>query len=116
VEYFPAYISNYIDTHVSPENKKRVRRTPEQIIADLESKIVAVKTRAASKDAKRTESIKCAISSIRTLDKGMDLAKNDGESKLRHAFADARKVIADYLWAKGITPPKKRMPRGPKPG
>lgn len=94
---------------------RKPHRSPQQIIADLEAKIKDVKRRAAAKESKKSESIKRAISAIRALDKGMDQAKEEGEPKLRHAFAESRKLMAEQLISMGINPPQKRMPRGPKP-
>lgn len=101
---------------MSKETKTRKpHRKPEQIIADLEAKIRDVKRRAASKESKKSASVKRAITAIRALDKGMDQAKEDGESKLRHALAEARKLVAEQLATMGVKAPEKRMPRGPKP-
>ena len=103
-------------TTVTKENKTRKQhRTPQQIIADLEAKIKDVKRRAAAKESKKSGSAKRAIMAIRALDKGMDQAKEDGDPKLRHAFAEARKILAEQLTTMGIPAPQKRMPRGPKP-
>jgi len=94
---------------------RKPHRTPEQIIADLESKIKDVKQRAAAKESKKTASVKRALTAVRALDRGMDQAKEDGEPHLRHAFAEARKILANQLGTMGVKAPGKRMPRGPKP-
>jgi hypothetical protein len=96
-------------------NRRRARRSPEQIIAGLESKIKDVRARAASRAAKKTEPVKLAIIAIRTMDKGMDIAIAEGDSKLRQAFAESRKILADHLTNTGVKAPQKRRPRGPKP-
>ena len=97
------------------EKKTRIRRTPEQMIADLEAKIRDVKARAQAKDMKTSPALKKAMTALRALDKGMDLAQAEGNSLLQHALADTRKSLGDSLTKIGLKLPKPRMPRGRKP-
>jgi hypothetical protein len=102
---------------VALEPKKRLRRSPEQLIADLEAKIADLRTRAQIKSLKDSPAAKAAIAALRAIDKGLDLAAGDSEmSKLRFALADARKPLAAYLEEQGVKLHKPRMPRGRRPG
>lgn len=104
-------------TTASSEGRKRVRRTAEQLIADLEAKISELKTRAQLKSLKDSPATKAAIGALRSLDKGLDLAAGEPEmGKLRFALADARKPLAAYLEEQGVRMQKPRMPRGRRPG
>jgi len=94
---------------------RRQRRTPEQIIADLQSQIRDVKARAAAKEMKQSAAVKKSLSALRSMDKSMDLAHEEGNSRLHHALADARRILAEHLQKEGLRLPKARMPRGRKP-
>lgn len=85
------------------------------MIADLQAQIKAVKNRAAAKEIKQSPAMKKAISAVRALDKGMELAQEESNSKLRHALADSRKVLGDFLVEEGLKLPKARLPRGRRP-
>ncbi|MDF1797636.1 MAG: hypothetical protein P1V81_00540 [Planctomycetota bacterium] len=94
---------------------RRKRRTPEEIIADLQAQIRDVRTRAVAKEMKQSDAVKKAIAAVRALDKGMDHAKEEGNSRLHHALADSRRVLGEFLTGEGLKLPKARMPRGRKP-
>ena len=94
---------------------RRKRRSPEEIIADLQAQIRDVKARAAAKELKQSPAVKKSLAALRAMDKSMDLAHEESNSRLHHALADARKVLADYLQKEGMRLPKARMPRGRKP-
>ena len=94
---------------------RRARRSPEEMIADLEAKIREVKQRAQAKELKQSPSMKAAMSTVRSLDKALDAAAEDGNNALRHALADARKPLAEFLEGQGLKLPKARAPRGRKP-
>lgn len=94
---------------------RRKRRTPEEIIADLQSQIRDVKARAAAKELKQSDAIKKSLAAVRALDKGMEMAKEEGNSRLHHALADSRRILGDFLTGEGMKLPKARMPRGRKP-
>ena len=95
--------------------KRRQRRTPEQIIADLQQQIQEVKARAAAKELKQSPAIKKGLAAVRAVDKALELAEAEGNGKLRHALADARRAMADYLVGEGLRLPKARLPRGRRP-
>lgn len=94
---------------------RRKRRSPEEMIADLEAKIREVKARAAAKELKASPSAKAARAAVKAIDKALDIAAEEGENHLRHALADARKPLAAHLEQQGIKLPKARVPRGRKP-
>ncbi len=94
---------------------RRKRRTPEQIISDLQTQIEDVKARAAAKQMKASPAISKAVAAVRAIDKGMELAKEESNRGLHHALADTRKALGDFLTGEGIKLPKARMPRGRKP-
>lgn len=93
----------------------RKRRSPEEIIADLQDQIKKVKQRAAAKEMKSSPAVKKALSAVRAIDKGMELSREEGDSLLTHAFADARRSLGEHLEKQGLKLPKARMPRGRKP-
>jgi len=94
---------------------RRARRSPEEMIADLEAKIREVKNRAQAKELKQSPSVKEAMKVVRGVDKALEVAAEEGNNALRHALADARKPLAEFLEGQGLKLPKARMPRGRKP-
>ena len=99
---------------VSAASRRR-RRTDEELIADLQEKIRQVKSRAATREMKKSPAMKLAIQALKTIDKGLDVAAEENQSHLRHAFADARKPIVEYLKSIGVPIPKANLPRGRRP-
>jgi hypothetical protein len=97
------------------KKQRRIRRSPEQMIADLQEQIKSVKARAAAKELKTSPAIKKATSALRALDKGMELAHDEGNSLLHNAMADCRRTLGEFLEKQGMRLPKARMPRGRKP-
>lgn len=95
--------------------EKRIRRTAEQIIADLQAEIARVQAKAQAKQLKQSPAGKAAVVALRAIDKGLDSAAQENNSLLRHALADARKPLAAYLESQGMDLPKPRMPRGRRP-
>ena len=95
--------------------QRRKRRTPEEIISDLQKQIREVKARAAAKELKQSPAIKKATSALRALDKSMALAKEENHSRLHHALADSRRALAEFLEQEGMKLPKALMPRGRRP-
>ena len=95
--------------------KTRKRRTPEEIIADLQKKIREVKQRAAAKQLKKSPAIRDAVSAVRAIDKALETSAAEEDSHLRHALADARKPLAGYLAELGVSLPKALLPLGRRP-
>jgi hypothetical protein len=90
-----------------PTETKRQRRTPEQIVADLQAKIDAVNARAAAKEAKANPEAKAVLVAAKALDKA--IATCTGGCK--KALEDARGILAVELAAMGIRPPQPRRAR-----
>ena len=90
-----------------PTQTKRPRRTPEQIVADLQAKIEAVNARAAAKEAKANPETRAALVAAKALDKA--IATCTGSPK--KALENARGILADELTAMGIRPPQPRRAR-----
>ena len=94
---------------------RRHRRSPEELIQDLQRQIEEVKSRAQAREMKQSESVRTTLVTLRNLDKALTLAGEEENSLLRHALSDARKPIAGYLESRGVRLAKVRGPRGRKP-
>ena len=94
---------------------KRVRRTEEQLIRDLEAKLASLRERAASREVKNSPAIKATLAALRTIDKAVEAATEEGDTALRHVLADARGPLESYLDQQGIQIPRTRRPKGPRP-
>jgi hypothetical protein len=101
-------------TSTTPEDKRRIRRTAEQIIADLQQEIERVKVRAAARSMKKSPTAKCLLGAIRMIDSGL-ASDEEGTGSLKHVLADARKPLALYCSENGLMLPKPRLPRGRRP-
>ena len=95
--------------------KKRHRRSPEEIISDLQEEIKRLRDKAAAKALKESPAIKASLTAIRNIDKGLEEAAKENNGHLRHALADARRSLGGYLEGQGIKLPKARLPKGPRP-
>jgi hypothetical protein len=93
----------------------RRRRTPEELIADLEARIEAIKRREEARQLKRSAAMRAALSAIRALDKGLLAAEGEGDTPLRHALADAREPLAHLLGERGMPLERTRRPSSPHP-
>ena len=95
--------------------KKRKRRSDEERITDLQDEIRLLKARAAAKALQSSPAIKSAIKTLKALDRALDLAAEEENSRLRHALADARKPLIECLEKEGLKIPKANLPRGRRP-
>lgn len=95
--------------------KKRHRRSPEEIIQDLQDEIKRLRAKAAAKALKQSPAIKLTLQAVRNLDKGLEAAAEENNSHLRHALADARRSVGEFLENQGVRLPKARLPKGPRP-
>lgn len=95
--------------------RRRKRRSPDEIINDLQEEIRRVRARAKARELKESPSIKAAFSAVKAIDKGLDAAAEENNALLRHALADARKAIAKYLEDQGLKLGKANLPKGPRP-
>ncbi|MFT5287026.1 MAG: hypothetical protein ACI8TQ_003201 [Planctomycetota bacterium] len=97
------------------DRKKRHRRSPEEIIEDLQSEIKRLRAKSTARAIKESPAVKLTLASLRSIDKGLDAAASESNSHLRHALADARRSLSGYLEKQGIKLPKARLPKGPRP-
>ena len=95
--------------------KRRRRRGPEEMIADLQRQIEELKARAVARSLKTSAAVKHTMVAVRNIDKGLEEAAQEDNGALRHALADARRPLAEYLTSQGVRLPKARLPRGRKP-
>ena len=94
--------------------QKRQRRTYEEVIADLHKKIEEVQARAAAKAMKTSPTAAATLKAIKSIDKALEIAAEEGASALRGVLTDARKPIAEFLEGQGAKLPKARTARGPR--
>ena len=97
-------------THETP--KKKTRRTPEQIVADLEAKIEAVKARAANREAKAAPEGKALIAALRALDKATEEARAVGDEEMVAALEAAHAPLGELMVGRGIRLPVRRKRGG----
>lgn len=99
----------------SAATKKRKRRTDEELIRDLKEKIRAVKERQVTRVLKESPQIKAAAAALRSIDKALAAAADEGDTMLRHVLADTRKPLATHLEQNGYKVPRAQLPRGRRP-
>ena len=95
--------------------KRKKRRTPEQIIQDLQEEIRRVRDRQVAKELKQSPAFKAGITAIKAIDKALDAAAEEGQTALRHALADGRRELGKYLEKNGLRLAKANLPKGPRP-
>jgi hypothetical protein len=78
---------------------KRVRRTDEQLIQDLEARITALKTRATQRKAKRSPALAQTIKAVKSIDAAM--ADTD-DAAMRTALSEARATLSACLALQGV--------------
>jgi hypothetical protein len=83
------------------EETKRVRRSDENLIADLEARIAALKARAAQKKAKRSPGLAYTLKAVKSIDAAM-AATDDGA--MRRALDEARSTLSACLALHGLSP------------
>jgi hypothetical protein len=81
----------------------RTRRTPEQLIEDLQKQIEAVKARAARAKVKKDPALRHISGAVRSIDKA---AKATADNAVRKALEDARATLAACLAMNGTAPGK----------
>jgi hypothetical protein len=100
--------------------KTYVRRTPEEVVADLEAKIAAVKARAAAKEM--TAEVKGSpdglafIATVKAADRAIRVAGEHRNDGMVRALEAARAPLAEHIVSMGIRLPDPKAPRrGRKP-
>ena len=81
--------------------KKRSRRSPEQLIADLNAKIEAIRARAEQKKAKKDPAGKHILAALRSIDRGLGEAK---DAEMRRNLEEARATLATCISPDGAVP------------
>ena len=93
----------------------RKHRTADDRITALKDQIASIEAREKAKELKDDPGVKYAVTTARSLNRGVKLAEANKDTALQHAVADAHQAISDYLAEKGVRMPKARRPRGRRP-
>lgn len=94
--------------------KQRYRRTDEELIADLQKRIEALKNRKAAKSLKASPASKQASNAYRALTKGIEMCDGTDDADLKAALSLAQRTLAEHFETKGVKLPKARKPRARK--
>ena len=94
-------------TTTEPTEKQRNRRTPEEIVADLQAEIERVKARAAAQQAKTDPQARALLIAAKALDK----AGVGCTGEVKRALEAARAALSEQLVAMGIRTPQARRQR-----
>jgi hypothetical protein len=81
------------------QRQKRNRRTPEQLIAELEARIVQVKRRAEAQKVKKDPALRHVSGAVRSMDKALAATQDPAT---RTALAEARSALAAILSLNGV--------------
>jgi hypothetical protein len=79
--------------------QKRQRRTIEQMIADLEAQVAAIKEREARKQAKADPALRHVTAALKSVDRALAEAS---DAATRKALSDARSLLSTCLGIEGI--------------
>src|SRR5687767_7039985 len=90
-----------------PTETKRQRRTPEQIVSDLQAEIERVKQRAAAQEARANPDARALIAAPRLLARSAESCSGDA----KRALEDARALLGEQLVAMGLQLPARRQRR-----
>ena len=94
------------------ETKTRNRRSPEQMVQDLEAEIAHVRARAAARQAKGTDEGKALLLAVKFVDKALAVAAEANNADLVRALESARAPLSEQLVAMGIRLPDAKARRG----
>ena len=86
----------------------RIRRTDEQLIADIKGEIASLEARAARKQVKRDPALKHVTATMRSIDKAMSAAE---DVALRKSLDEARSIVSACLSFSGVLMPTKAVER-----
>ena len=96
--------------------KTYVRRTPEQVVADLEAQIVAVKQRAEARQAaaevKGSPDGVAFLAAVKATDRAIRVAGEHRNESLVRSLEAARAPMAECLVSMGIRLPDRKAKRG----
>ncbi len=90
-----------------PTETKRNRRTPEEIVADLQAEIERVQARAAAQQAKAVPQARALLVAARALDKAGVGCTGD----VKRAIEAARALLGEQLASMGVRVPQARRRR-----
>src|SRR4051812_534152 len=91
------------------EESKRVRRSDEQLIADLEARIESLKTRAAQKKAKRSPALSHTLKALKAIEAAMQASE---DAAMKRALDEARGLLSACLSLHGVAVTGGGVPRG----
>jgi hypothetical protein len=94
-------------TATPPTETKRQRRSPAQIVADLQAEIERVKMRAAVQEARANPDARALVAAARFLDRTGDGCTGDA----KRALDAARALLGEQLVAMGLRLPQRRERR-----
>jgi hypothetical protein len=98
------------------ESKKRVRRTPDEIVADYEAKIADVRSRQKRSQIKGSPAVRQLFTAVKAIEKGIAAAVEEQNVTLKTTLNEVREPLAAYLALEGLSLPqqRERRPRKPK--
>lgn len=98
------------------ETKSRNRRTPDQIVADLEQEIARVKARAESKQAaaevKGSPDGVAFLAAVKAADRAIRVAGEHKNDAMMRVLEAARAPLAEHLVSMGVRLPDQKAKRG----
>ena len=86
-----------------PPTKKRTRRTPEQMIEDLQKEIERIKTKAAQAKVKKDPALRHVNAAVKSIDKA---AAETGDAATKNALGEARATLVACLELAGASAPQ----------
>ena len=92
--------------------KTHTRRSPDQIVADLEAKIERIKARAAAKEARSEPEGKAFLAAVKAVDKAIEVATEQGNEDLVRALESGRAPLAEQMIKMGLRLPDRKSQRG----
>jgi hypothetical protein len=87
---------------IDSQPAKRHRRTPEEMVADLEAKIAGVKARAATRGLKASPEGKALVTAVRAIDRAARVATETDDRGLERALEAARAPLSEKLLELGL--------------
>ncbi len=92
--------------------KTYIRRTPEQVVADLEAEIAAVKQRAEAKQVaaqvKGSPDGVAFLATVKAADRAIHVASESGNEEMARALEAARVPLAAHLVEMGLRLPDRK--------
>jgi hypothetical protein len=96
-------------------SKTYVRRTPEEVVADLEAEIAAVKARAAAKEAaaevRSSPDGVAFLAAVKAADRAIRVAGEAGNEAMQRALEASRAPLAEHLVGMGLRMPDRKAGR-----